>query len=321
MQTSISWFLFFLMSSPGLSLEREGQQESLSIGYDGTMHGTSSNRSSLMRKADLAAGRNGEEQIQSGTEGKGCTKWEEEGWTAGRYSETFGPTDAPNGKEWTWEQCAARCGAMGTSVCEFWTLQRTGGKQCLLMKDKHCKGSTSNPHGHDHHGCYEGGGGHYEGDPCAPSTPEDGVCPPQKEYRLIISTGTDQWNDGTLNVKVDEGDGFVEKVYDETKVHPKGSKVLDACFSELVNVAVANPTNNAWAGTIEIKKNGAEVVTQCVECQGAYTTGNKVVIDGDATGGNLASAQCLNDNSYTCHFRPKTYPEEEVSGKPVIAIE
>jgi len=318
MQTSISWFLFFLMSSPGLSLEREGQQESLSIGYDGTMHGTSSNRSSLMRKADLAAGRNGEEKIQSGTEGTGCTKWEETGWTAGRYSETFGPTDAPNGKEWTWEQCAARCGAMGTSVCEFWTLQRTGAKQCLLMKDKHCEeGSGSNPHGHEQHGCYQGGSGHYEGDPCAPSkTPEDGVCPPQKEYRLIISTGGGQWDDGTLNVKVDEGDGFVERVYKTTK-HAKGSKVLDACFSELVNVAVANPTDNAWAGTMEIKKNGAEVVTT-----GSIPTGSKVVIDGNGDGSDIqASAHCLNDKGYTCHFRPKTYAEAEVSGKRIIEIE
>lgn len=305
MQTSISWFLFFLMSSPGLSLEREGQQESLSIGYDGTMHGTSSNRSSLMRKADLAAGRNGEEQIQSGTEGKGCTKWAREGWTAGDYSKTFGPTDAPNGREWTWEQCAARCGAMGTSVCQFWTLQRTGDKQCLLMTNK--RG-------------YEGGGGHYEGDPCAPtSTPENGACPPAA-YRLIITTGNGDNNGGTLNVKVDEGDGFVEKVWTTTN-HRKGSKVLDACFSDIVNIAVANPTNDAWAGTIRIEKLGFKVETQCAECAGTYTTDSKVVIDGNGDGSDQAPARCLHDKDYTCHFTPKKEAVMEVSGKPVIPIE
>lgn len=319
MQTSISWFLFFLMASPGLSLEREGQQESLSIGYDGTMHGTSSNRSSLMRKANLAAGRNGKEQIQSGTEGKGCTKWEESGWTAGRYSKTFGPTDAPNGKEWTWEQCAARCGAMGLSVCEFWTLQRTGDKQCLLMKDKHCEGSGSNPHGHEQHGCYQGGSGHYEGDPCAPSTPENGECPPGKDYRLIITTGTGTDNGGTLNVKVDEGSGFLDKVWSTTN-HRKGSEVLDACFSDIQNIAVANPTTDAWAGTIRITKLGLKVETHCDDCAGTYTTDSKVVIDGNGDGADQAPAQCLHDKDYNCHFTPKEEPVMEVSGKPVIAI-
>lgn len=308
MQTSISWFLFFLMSSPGLSLEREGQQESLSIGYDGTMHGTSSNRSSLMRKADLAAGRNGKEQIQSGTP----TSWTRLGTGQCRDEDGNSPKHEGFPSVTSNHECQMTATETTGATAYEWRDASSGySPLCQVFHPSGNEGISTHvtqANGDHGHTCY-----------VKASTPENGECPPGRKYRLIITTGTEHHNDGTLNVKVDEGNGYVEKVWGSTS-HPKGSEVLDACFSELVNVGVANPTNNAWAGTIEIKKNGAEVVTQCIGCQGAYTTGSKVVIDGNGDGEELALVRCLNDKGYTCHFRPKTYPEEEVAGTSVIAI-
>lgn len=52
MQTNLFYFFFVLILSSAHSLEREDGQGSLSVGYDGKMHGTSS----MMRRDSLATG-------------------------------------------------------------------------------------------------------------------------------------------------------------------------------------------------------------------------------------------------------------------------
>ena len=47
---------------------------------------------------------------------------------------TYPPTAAPNGYQWTWRQCAQMCAE--DEACEFWTLQLSGDRQCLMMANK-----------------------------------------------------------------------------------------------------------------------------------------------------------------------------------------
>merc|ERR1719498_973656 len=79
----------------------------------------------------------------------GCTKWSTTGWHQGTYLKAFERTQSPNGQEWTWQQCAEACA--NHKGCEFFTLQLSGNKQCLMMSQK---------------GHYMGGSGHAEGPPC-----------------------------------------------------------------------------------------------------------------------------------------------------------
>merc|ERR1711953_1358666 len=63
-----------------------------------------------------------------------CRKWDTRGWHGGFYHASYLPTEAPDGKAWTWGQCAERCGV--ESFCEFWTLQLSDDKLCMMMADK-----------------------------------------------------------------------------------------------------------------------------------------------------------------------------------------
>ena len=45
----------------------------------------------------------------------------------------FLPAEAPGGS-WDWEECARECAL--NQECTFWTLQLSGDRRCLLMKNK-----------------------------------------------------------------------------------------------------------------------------------------------------------------------------------------
>jgi len=62
---------------------------------------------------------------------KVCTKWGTTGWHSGTYKRTYSASQAPDGAQWTWQQCAQKCAE--SDECEFWTLQLTGTKRCLMM--------------------------------------------------------------------------------------------------------------------------------------------------------------------------------------------
>eukprot|EP00930_Biecheleria_cincta_P005338 TRINITY_DN106260_c0_g1_i1.p1 TRINITY_DN106260_c0_g1~~TRINITY_DN106260_c0_g1_i1.p1 ORF type:complete len:726 (-),score=109.51 TRINITY_DN106260_c0_g1_i1:141-2318(-) len=70
-----------------------------------------------------------------------CSKSQDSGYHAGISKRTFSASQAPNGKEWSWHQCAARCA--DDPACEFWTLEPLAGLgvlssagRCSLMSDK-----------------------------------------------------------------------------------------------------------------------------------------------------------------------------------------
>lgn len=65
---------------------------------------------------------------------KVCTKWGTTGWHSGSYRHTYHAWDAPNGSQWTWEQCAEKCAE--SAECEFWTLQLTQPGRCLMMSNQ-----------------------------------------------------------------------------------------------------------------------------------------------------------------------------------------
>ena len=76
-----------------------------------------------------------------------CSKFPTTGWHAGECLHAYAAAHAPNGQQWTWQQCARECATY--QGCEFWTLQQGGAQQCRLLKNK---------------GTYHDSGGHFEGD-------------------------------------------------------------------------------------------------------------------------------------------------------------
>ena len=90
----------------------------------------------------------------------GCTRFDIHGWHDGEYLDQLSGA-------WTWERCAVACGRR--EGCEYWTLQLSKGKRCLLM---HSKRNVFIPD--------TGNAQHLEGPPC-PGTktcvPFTGPCP------------------------------------------------------------------------------------------------------------------------------------------------
>lgn len=63
-----------------------------------------------------------------------CRMWPTSGWHSGIIKEIYRPWMAPNGREWKWTQCAAKCAKLAS--CEFWTLQLDGNKNCVLKSGR-----------------------------------------------------------------------------------------------------------------------------------------------------------------------------------------
>eukprot|EP00930_Biecheleria_cincta_P085845 TRINITY_DN7520_c0_g1_i1.p1 TRINITY_DN7520_c0_g1~~TRINITY_DN7520_c0_g1_i1.p1 ORF type:complete len:794 (-),score=126.83 TRINITY_DN7520_c0_g1_i1:269-2626(-) len=63
--------------------------------------------------------------------GQPCSKWSTTGWHKGSYKRTFSASQAPDGEDWTWQQCASRCA--DELDCDFWTLQQGSGGRCFIM--------------------------------------------------------------------------------------------------------------------------------------------------------------------------------------------
>mmetsp|Transcript_88149 Transcript_88149/g.139333 ORF Transcript_88149/g.139333 Transcript_88149/m.139333 type:complete len:483 (-) Transcript_88149:35-1483(-) len=64
-----------------------------------------------------------------------CVRWNRTGWHEGDYKQMLPPQKSPDGREWTWHQCAKECS--GSSTCEFWTLRLPSlGGDCLLLANK-----------------------------------------------------------------------------------------------------------------------------------------------------------------------------------------
>jgi len=63
-----------------------------------------------------------------------CVRYPTTGYHDGDIVRAMQPSDAPNGANWFWKDCAKYCGM--EKECEFWTLERSGEQQCLLKKNK-----------------------------------------------------------------------------------------------------------------------------------------------------------------------------------------
>lgn len=76
-----------------------------------------------------------------------CSKRVASGYHGGTYLSSLGPSESPNGLVWTWRQCARECAlsaGLAPRTCQFWTLQLTGARQCLLMADEGSYVDTTN---------------------------------------------------------------------------------------------------------------------------------------------------------------------------------
>lgn len=47
-----------------------------------------------------------------------CTKFDSTGYYDGQSIQRLGPESSPNRREWTWQQCAARCARL--TSCHYW---------------------------------------------------------------------------------------------------------------------------------------------------------------------------------------------------------
>ena len=109
---------------------------------------------------------------------------------------------------------------------------------------------------------------------------------------LLITTGSGQYDNGFINVFVDNGSGYVEVTAPGTN-WPAGSQVLNECYTNLVGVQVTNSVTNAWAGTIETSIDNKVTYTpmECINCTGDVSTTEYIVVDGDGNG--QGQTKCL----------------------------
>lgn len=79
-----------------------------------------------------------------------CGKYKTTGWhEPDIYTAVLKPTDAPDKKQWKWQECAKDCARRKPEECEYWTLQLKQDRNCLILVGR---------------GKYTDSGGHVEGD-------------------------------------------------------------------------------------------------------------------------------------------------------------
>ena len=122
---------------------------------------------------------------------------------------------------------------------------------------------------------------------------------------IRIVTGKSNFNDGYLNIFVDEGNG-AEEVTIEDIDYAQGEVVLDECYDGVAGVMVQNKNHDAWAGMIESSiDNGASYFPmKCSKnCSGRKGGSAEVlVVDGNKDGGdglNPEPTLCLNGHKCT----------------------
>ena len=75
------------------------------------------------------------------------------------------------------------------------------------------------------------------------------------------------------------------------------STVFDSCMSELRDISVQNPKNDAWVGKIIITKDGQAASTKCQKCGGEKNF-ERISVDGNFD--SRSQAYCLNGK--TCEI-------------------
>ena len=122
---------------------------------------------------------------------------------------------------------------------------------------------------------------------------------------IRITTGKNNFNDGYLDIFVDEANGAEEVTVDGID-YAQGEVVLNECYDGVAGVMVQNKNHDAWAGMIESSiDNGASYFPmKCSKnCSGRKGGSAEVlVVDGNKDGGdglNPKPTLCLNGNKCT----------------------
>ena len=125
--------------------------------------------------------------------------------------------------------------------------------------------------------------------PLPPSPP---VLPPGMTACLRIVTGTDAYNNGTLDVYIEQGSGY--EAVTSGASWSSGETVVQACYATLNAVRVTNPTTDAWSGSVYLSEDGGEYLPLfCSDCTEEGSSAY-IAVDGDSNGAFLASTNCLN---------------------------
>ena len=133
---------------------------------------------------------------------------------------------------------------------------------------------------------------------------------------ILITTGNGQYDNGFLDVFVNNGVGYIE-VTTPNFNYAQGQVVLDECYTGLVDVQVTGPRTNAWAGSIEssVDYKASYFPMQCIDCSGTVDTTEYIVVDGNDDG--IADTKCLggvtNGNACTLQNVATRQPTYEVS--------
>jgi len=136
--------------------------------------------------------------------------------------------------------------------------------------------------------------------PSNPPTPEPTNLPSSSPTAItkciLITTGTGTFDNGYLDVFVNNGDGY-NMVTTPGVNYGKGQVVLDECYVGLLGVQVTNPQTNAWAGSIEYSINDQSSYSAmiCDDCTGTVETTEYIVVDGNSDGSG--DTKCLNGNT------------------------
>jgi len=139
-------------------------------------------------------------------------------------------------------------------------------------------------------------------EPTPPPTPEPTPAP--TPYCMKVQTGTAVYNDGSLEVRIDTGNGLV--VADSKHHYAFGEMVLEKCYAtQVAGVQVMNPTSNAWAGSIQYSVDGGSRYGPmvCTSCTVGSNTA-QIVVDGNADSTQLAETRCLSGASCAIQVRP-----------------
>ena len=108
------------------------------------------------------------------------------------------------------------------------------------------------------------------------------------ETCVKITTGSDADNPGNLKVEVNDAVKADEKF-------GKQEVVIDACYKDLKNLKLTNPTTNAWAGKIEITVGGESMMIKCQGCAGSsFLKKGSIVVDGNSDSKEQSDTQCFN---------------------------
>ena len=129
---------------------------------------------------------------------------------------------------------------------------------------------------------------------------------------LRVQTGPFPFSEGTLDVSVDSGHGYV-KVTPESSSYAPNQIVVDACFASIEGVKVSNPTTNGWSGYIELSSDNRKTYSSmfcsdnCICPDTSCSSDSKdtmIVVDGNDDGASDSNViKCL--NGLECTFMPK----------------